>query len=540
MKNLIYDIGTSRCRLQESTEIKPSNGKALGVLKGICSDFSQATRNENFYSRALWERVLASDYYKEGIDTKTLYGALDHPENLENMASQAAICCTKLWIDDSENALMGTFDILPTDKGKTVKALCDYGSILGVSSRGVGDLYPMDDGSNNNRVEEDSYLFVCFDVVTQPAAIRARQSYQSLTESQKIKTDNLLDTITENIKNTKTQEDLDYLMKLVENIGVDTPDKIHELYESQSAYIKENKDLQNTEKYDIIIKKNETLQKDLEEAYKQIRTLSEQSNENNILVEMSYIKAGLSGVKGMLETNLNSVLSQYNEVLQENKELDKSNNNLSEQVKKLEESNKTLNSELSDVKQQVSKFENLNNQQQTTIGNLNEKLDYAVEFVGKCRKLTENLKAKQSELASTNSKLLKENSQVKTQLSNLKGELEKTNKISNNYKQKLTEVKQNGSYDNRLSENLKREYAHQKEMTLGISISDAAMQKVLNSTSLSDIDLIISEAYNVRSNRKVSTMPASIREASVMTSEDDSFEGNSVVEQAFNLFRGRK
>ena len=402
------------------------------------------------------------------------------------MASQAAICCTKLWIDESENALMGTFDILPTDKGRTVKALCDYGSILGVSSRGVGDLYPMDDGSANNRVEEDSYLFVCFDVVTQPAAIRARQNYQALTESQKIKTDNLLDTITENIKNTRTQEDLDYLMKLVENIGVEAPDKIHELYESQSNYIKEHTDLQNSEKYDIIIKKNETLQKDLEEAYKQIRTLTEQSNDNNILVEMSYVKAGISGLKGMLETNLNNVLSQYTDVLQKNTSLENSNHNLSEQVKVLEKSNATITSELDSVKDQATRFENLNKQQQSTINTLNEKLDYAVKFVGKCKQLTENLKTTKEQLTNDNQKLLTENSQFKLQLSNLKGELEKASKVNNSYKQKLNEVNQNGSYNTRLSENLKKEYANQKEATLGIVISEATMQKILSENATYD------------------------------------------------------
>ena len=127
--------------ITESTELnkKKINKNAIGCMEGPCSDYSVETRNNNYYSRKLWENVLNSEYFKEGMETKTLFGEVDHPEDrLELKAENAAICMTDCWFDDDKQCLMGTFDILPTEKGKIVKALCDYGSVLGVSSRGIG------------------------------------------------------------------------------------------------------------------------------------------------------------------------------------------------------------------------------------------------------------------------------------------------------------------------------------------------------------------------------------------------------------------
>ena len=51
---LLQDIGTNKCRLMESVQIdKESLPKGvLGVMEGICSDYTQATRNENFMGKS--------------------------------------------------------------------------------------------------------------------------------------------------------------------------------------------------------------------------------------------------------------------------------------------------------------------------------------------------------------------------------------------------------------------------------------------------------------------------------------------------------
>ena len=220
---VLCDVQSNRTGLNlitEATELqkKQVNSKALGVLEGVCSDFSEATRNNNYYSKKLWENVLASDYIKEMLETKTLFGELDHPADRDELSLQeAAICCTKLWIDEPENCLKGTFDILPTEKGKLLKSICDYGSKIGISSRGIGDLEP--DVNGNNLVNEDTYYFICFAAAVPPAAIKARQNFTSLTESQKKQKSNILKVLVENVKNSENESSVKFIENLAERLS---------------------------------------------------------------------------------------------------------------------------------------------------------------------------------------------------------------------------------------------------------------------------------------------------------------------------------
>lgn len=291
---LIYDTGTSRCLLKESSTFKSTpGGNVLGVLEGPCSDFSKETRNKNFYSKRLWENVLSSDYVKESLDTHTLFGSLDHPENLDNFASDAAVCCTKLWIDEANDCLMGTFDVLPTVKGKILDSLLKYGSILGVSSRGVGDLTPMPDGVQ--RVEEDNYLFVCFDVVTQPAAIKARQNYKSLTESVKPGEKSILETLIESIHAANSEQDINSVLTIASKLGLEKNKKLTESVENVKSNLKKNN------KYSTI--NLEVLSNDLENAYKKIALLEDTRNgTTSILASLEAQNTQIVMMRRLIET----------------------------------------------------------------------------------------------------------------------------------------------------------------------------------------------------------------------------------------------
>ena len=293
-RSLIFDTGTSRCLLRESKVYKPAEGSnVLGVLEGPCADFTRETRNNNLYSRNLWQRVIESDYVKESLETRTLFGALDHPENLDNFAGDAAVSCTKLWIDEAEDCLMGTFDVLPTAKGRILDSLLKYGSILGVSSRGVGDLTPNSEGVQV--VDENNYLFVCFDVVTQPAAIKARQKYKSLTESATPGTKSLLDTLLDSIRDSQSERDLDSVMSIAHKLGLDNHEKLKESVE----IVKSN--LKKLEEGSII--NVEVMKSDLEKAYAQIRALQESGTGNaGLLAEMGALRSQFALMKQLVET----------------------------------------------------------------------------------------------------------------------------------------------------------------------------------------------------------------------------------------------
>ena len=138
----------------------------LGKLKGIFADYRNGTRNaDRLYTEELWDnRVFGSEDVMEALETKTLFGELDHPEGdrCETLAKNAAITITKLEKRPEEGVIYGEAEILDTPTGRIVKALADSGAKLGISSRGMGEeIYQ----NGQNIIDPDTYDFITFDVV---------------------------------------------------------------------------------------------------------------------------------------------------------------------------------------------------------------------------------------------------------------------------------------------------------------------------------------------------------------------------------------
>lgn len=162
------------------TEEEQQKRGILGRLVGVIADSKQPTRNGRIYSRKLWENVFNDPITQEKIDKKVFFGELDHPVDRETVdSSKIAICLAEKPKFAEDGKLYGVFDILNTPNGKILKTLCDYGSDIGVSSRGTGDLI------NDDEVDPDTYYCECFDAVLIPAVKDARPKF--VTESLDIK-----------------------------------------------------------------------------------------------------------------------------------------------------------------------------------------------------------------------------------------------------------------------------------------------------------------------------------------------------------------
>ena len=160
MKNILLESTKSKFKVLEH---KPKN--VLKRIQGVLSDF-KSNRNGRIYPRELWENVLNSDYVKEMIESHGLVGELDHPEErLEISLQNVSHVINDMWIEGDQ--VVGTIDILPTPSGKIVSELLDYGTDIGISSRGAGSVGP------NNVVDPD-YQFVTFDFVARPSCEAAR------------------------------------------------------------------------------------------------------------------------------------------------------------------------------------------------------------------------------------------------------------------------------------------------------------------------------------------------------------------------------
>lgn len=167
----------------EYQRLSPDEMKARGILGrlvGVCADFINPTRNGRLYSEELWEKVFNDPIMKERIQNGVCYGELGHPEDREETdMEKIAVCLSSVPKKGTDGKLRAVFDILDTPNGRILKSLCDYGSTLGISSRGSGDLVTGFNGQEE--VDPSSYNCEGFDVVLIPAVKEARLQY--VTES---------------------------------------------------------------------------------------------------------------------------------------------------------------------------------------------------------------------------------------------------------------------------------------------------------------------------------------------------------------------
>ena len=208
MKKVLIETRMNALRLAEGKT--PKKG-CLGRLEGVCADFKNPTRNGRLYTRGLWEKVFNDNLFKESLQNKTLFGELDHPaDRFEPLISEACVVMTDYTFDDDTGTIRAGFDILDTPRGRILKSILDYGSVVGVSSRGQGDIV---ETANGESVDEDTYEFACFDVVATPAVEKARQNV--MESIKRIKSKSVMESIQQQINEAESVADLNIIRSVV-------------------------------------------------------------------------------------------------------------------------------------------------------------------------------------------------------------------------------------------------------------------------------------------------------------------------------------
>ena len=409
-----------------------SNSGILGHLKGIFADYRNGTRNsDRLYTEELWDnRVFGSEDVMEALETKTLFGELDHPEGdrCETLAKNAAISITKLEKKPDEGVIYGEADILDTPTGRIVKALADSGAKLGISSRGMGEEIYVD---GQNIIDPDTYDFITFDVVVTPANTKARVS---LTESKHLS--KLTENFKKEINESETENQLNQLKTVVESVNMTNKDEIVELIENKLREFKQpsvpNNKLSKANRQialDLIKKKYEEAKSLLEERTKASNSLAEENAK--LLEEKEFLSNSRATLKSKIKENNERI-----------KELEESNTKLLGEKKALEEgriaeSNKTREILLRNRQVAEKKTENLNRQNAEKVQALEESLKVKEEELSK---ITE-AKAESDRKVNEYSKILIENKKLLDKMKVLEEsnrKLQESNKLSQN---KLQESK---------------------------------------------------------------------------------------------------
>ena len=143
-------------------EAKLSSSKNL-IVSGVVQRAEAANQNRRVYRKETLEREVEK-YIAGPIAENRALGELDHPEssiiNLKNVSHNIK----KLWWED--NDLMGDIEVLPTPSGNILKELFLNNITVGISSRGMGSVKPLGEGT----VEvQDDFELLCWDFVSTPS-----------------------------------------------------------------------------------------------------------------------------------------------------------------------------------------------------------------------------------------------------------------------------------------------------------------------------------------------------------------------------------
>ena len=141
------------------------NKKKSYFIEGIFMQSEMKNRNGRVYPKAILQKEVKR-YTDKFINTKRAFGELGHPDGPQVNLERVSHMITEL-VEDGAN-FVGRAKIMDTPYGKIVKNLIDEGAKLGVSSRGMGSLKPVQDGLQE--VQSDFYLATAADIVADPSA----------------------------------------------------------------------------------------------------------------------------------------------------------------------------------------------------------------------------------------------------------------------------------------------------------------------------------------------------------------------------------
>lgn len=403
-----------------------SNSGILGHLKGIFADYKNGTRNsDRLYTEELWDnRVFGSEDVMEALETKTLFGELDHPEGdrCETLAKNAAISITKLEKKPDEGVIYGEADILDTPTGRIVKALADSGAQLGISSRGMGEEIYVD---GQNIIDPETYDFITFDVVVTPANTKARVS---LTESKHLS--KLTESFKKEINESETENQLNQLKTVAESVNISNKDEIVGLIDTKLESFAKPVSNKLTEAnkqvaLNLLKEKYENTKSQLDEALKASESLSQENTklieekeflENSRTMLQSKLKESLATNKELntkLEESTKLVNETNNKVLaEENKHREMKARNRQVAELKMKNEAKKLNDEIAKLTEsnaskdtQIEKLRKLNEKNEQKVNEYSKILVENKKLLDRVHKLEENNKSLQESIETSKNKL---------------------------------------------------------------------------------------------------------------------------------------
>ena len=165
-KQLLVDVRpfeVPRKKINES--IKENDGRL--VVKGVLQRAESKNQNGRVYPREVLLKEVQK-YSENQVTERRALGELDHPESsVVNLNNASHNIIEMHWDGDD---LMGTVEVLSTPAGNILKELFKSGIKLGISSRGLGSVEPVNEKEGEDTVEvQPDFELIAFDFVSNPS-----------------------------------------------------------------------------------------------------------------------------------------------------------------------------------------------------------------------------------------------------------------------------------------------------------------------------------------------------------------------------------
>ncbi len=161
----------------QSTILTEGKGDRNLVVEGVIQRAEAKNQNGRIYPKTILAREVEK-YIKGPVAENRALGELDHPESMVINLKNVSHNIKQLWWDGDD--LMGKVEILPTPSGNILKELFLNKITVGISSRGMGSVKPLDEGTVE--VQDDLEL-LCWDFVSTPSTQGAFMKPVGLSES---------------------------------------------------------------------------------------------------------------------------------------------------------------------------------------------------------------------------------------------------------------------------------------------------------------------------------------------------------------------
>ncbi|MEE8568058.1 MAG: hypothetical protein V3S81_05565 [Anaerolineales bacterium] len=151
-----------------------NGGKPVMRITGVFQKADDANQNHRVYPRDILAQAVAN--LQEGIGARKVMGEFDHPPDAKIHLDRVSHLITKVWMEGKY--VYGEAEVLEgTPQGQTLAALLRAGVQVGISSRGVGDMEIVSEGTDSEQyIVQEGYEFVTWDVVGEPSVEEATMS----------------------------------------------------------------------------------------------------------------------------------------------------------------------------------------------------------------------------------------------------------------------------------------------------------------------------------------------------------------------------